>query len=64
MTMVRLSAAQRAVLSDKLPDLANVVAAGLVVGQAFADSPSVWLLVTGFVVWVGLMVMATYLAEG
>src|SRR5262245_23910232 len=36
LTMLRLKPAHRAVLADKLPDAANVVLAGFVVGQALS----------------------------
>jgi len=37
--MLRLKPAHRAVLADKLPDAANVVLAGFVVGQALSEHP-------------------------
>jgi hypothetical protein len=56
--MLRLTHAQRRVLTDKVPDLANLAAGGLIVGQFLGDEPfspslaffgmTVWLLLIGF----------------
>jgi hypothetical protein len=51
------------VLADKLPDAANVVAGGLVVGQAISERPfSMALALLGIALWVTLMIMAVLLA--
>ena len=61
--MLRLKQSQRAVLADKLPDAANVVAAGLVVGQAVSGRPfSLALALLGIGLWAALMIMAVLLA--
>ena len=63
MTMLRLKARQRAVLSDKLPDAANVFLAGFVVGQGFSNRPfSLLLALLGVVEWVVLMASAIVVA--
>jgi hypothetical protein len=61
--MLRLKQSQRAVLADKLPDAANVVAAGLVVGQAVSGKPfSSALAFWGMALWATLMITAVFLA--
>lgn len=63
MTMLRLSAAQRAVLADKFPDFANVAVAALVFGQAFSDYAfSVGLALIGVALWVIFMTVSVRLA--
>jgi hypothetical protein len=58
--MLELKRSQRAVLVDKVPDVANLAAGALVFGQFLSDSPvswnvalvgtGIWLLLTGFAV--------------
>ena len=49
---------------DKFPDLANVFAGGLIVGQALdRDAPSLWLFSLGMIAWVLFMGAAFMLAE-
>lgn len=61
--MLRLKPAHRAVLADKLPDAANVVLAGFVVGQALSEHQfSLALASIGICVWAGLMVLAILFA--
>ena len=61
--MLRLKPAHRVVLADKLPDAANVVLAGFVVGQAISERPfSLALASIGTGVWVAFMVVAVLLA--
>lgn len=64
-TMLRLSQKQRRLLSDKVPDLANLVAGALVFGQ-FVDpeSFSADLMVFGVTVWTLLTGFALALTEG
>lgn len=53
--MLRLNPRQRAVILEKLPDLANVIAGVLVIGQFVGDEPaSVWLVIVGLAIWAGL----------
>jgi hypothetical protein len=65
MTMVRLSEAQRRVLAEKLPDLANLFVGGLVIGPFLGAQPvSAALVVVGATAWVVFMAAALYSAEG
>lgn len=50
--MLRLTLRQREMLIDKVPDLANLGAAGLVFGQAFMESFSVVVGLAGVLMWV------------
>ncbi len=51
------------VFADKLPDVANVILAGLVVGQALSERPfSPVLAVAGMGAWVLLMTLAVLFA--
>ena len=61
--MLRLKPSQRALLTGKLPDAANVVAAGLVVGQALSERPfSLMLALIGVVLWAGFLALAMFVA--
>ena len=61
--MLRLKRAHRVLLADKLPDAANVVLAGFVVGQALSQQPfSLALAVVGIGVWIAFMVAAVLLS--
>jgi hypothetical protein len=56
-TMLRLEPSQRIALSDTVRDLANLVAAALVLGQFVGERPFSWLLMlTGSAVWISLVV--------
>ena len=62
--MLELSEKQRAVLADKVADMANVAAGALVFGQFLGDSmvsPVRLLIGLGF--WMALMVCAVVLTE-
>jgi hypothetical protein len=62
--MLRLGGAQRRVLSEKLPDLANLFAGGLVVGQFLSGEPvSIGLVLLGIAMWIGLIWAALLFAE-
>ena len=53
--MIRLKSRQRAVIAEKLPDLANLVIGVLVLGQFVGDEPaSLSLMMAGAAIWVGL----------
>ena len=53
--MLRLKSRQRAVIVDKLPDLANLVAGVFVLGQFVGEEPaSVWYVIVGLALWAGL----------
>jgi len=61
--MLRLTPRRRVLLTEKLPDLANLILASMFLGQFLADRPfSVPLSVVGFVVWVGLAAVAFTIA--
>ena len=63
-TMLRLKPAQRAVLVDKLPDMANIVAGAIVIGFAIGDPRASWpLLMTGLGLWAGALVFVLSIAE-
>lgn len=52
---------QRTAFSQTTRELANFVAAGLVLGQIIADRPRWWLLVAGSATWVAFVVLALLL---
>jgi hypothetical protein len=54
-TMIRLDRRQRDALSDTVRELANFVAAALVLGQIVAERPRSWLIVTGIAAWITLV---------
>ncbi len=57
--MLRLKCEQRQLLADKLPDVANVAAGGLVFGQALSQERfSVAMAALGFATWLALMALA------
>lgn len=63
-TMVELNKAQRAVLVDKLPDVADVAAGALVFGQFLGEHVfSLTLALSGAGIWVVLTVFAIALAR-
>jgi hypothetical protein len=62
--MLRLNQRQRGVLVDKLPDIANLVAASTFLGQFLTGRPfSLMLAVLGVAATIGLWVMVMLLAE-
>ena len=53
--MLRLTPQQRAVIVEKLPDLANLVAGVLVLGQFVGEEPaSGWRMIVGIAIWAGI----------
>lgn len=50
--MLRLTERQRGMFIDKLPDLANLAAAGLVFGQVLMGEFSVAIGLAGVLVWI------------
>ena len=59
MTMLRLKREQRALVADKVGDLANLAAAGLVFAQFVSNQPfSLWMALGGVVAWLVVMVGA------
>ena len=63
--MVRLKPAQRRVLVDKVPDLANIGAGLFVFAQFIGEQPaSLWLLLVGLAVWAAVLVIAVMVEGG
>ncbi|HEU5258503.1 MAG TPA: hypothetical protein VFU28_21100 [Vicinamibacterales bacterium] len=57
--MIELNSKQRALIADKLFDVANVGVGGMVFGQFLSDHPfSVLLALTGLGIWVTLFVVS------
>lgn len=64
-TMVRLTPQQRADLRETLRDLANLVAAALILGQFVGEQPfSVWLFLAGLVTWIVFVSFALAVSGG
>ena len=56
--MLRLKPIQRAILAAKLPDLANLVMAAITIGFLLGEPrASAGLVVAGFAVWVGVVLV-------
>jgi hypothetical protein len=64
MTMVELTRGQRAVLVDKLPDVASVAAGALVFGQFLGEHFSWSVAIAGTTLWAFLVGCAVVLAGG
>lgn len=63
--MLRLNPRQRGVIVEKLPDLANLAAGVLVLGQFVGEDPaSVWLIIAGAALWTGLAGITLLIAGG
>lgn len=63
--MLRLNPRQRAVIVEKLPDLANLAAGILVLGQFVGEElASVWRMVVGAALWTGLAGITLVIAGG
>ena len=63
-TMLRWTPRQRAVLADKVPDMANIVAGAIVIGFAIGDPEAPWpALVIGIAIWAGALIFAVSVAE-
>jgi hypothetical protein len=59
MTMVGLTRDQRALIADKLGDVGNLAAAGLLFAQFVSDRPfSISIALAGFAVWLTVMIIA------
>ena len=55
---------QRAVLTDKVPDMANIVAGAIVIGFAIGDPRASWpLLMAGLGFWAGALLLVLSIAE-
>jgi hypothetical protein len=62
--MLRLNRRQREVLIEKMPDVANLVAASTFLGQLLTDRPfSVRLAIVGIATWTLLWALTLFLAE-
>ena len=64
MTMLRLDRRQREALGYTLRELANFVAAALVLGQIVGDRPRSWLILAGIAAWSVLVAWALFLERG
>ncbi len=63
--MVRLKPAQRRVIVDKVPDLANIGAGVFVFWQFVGQQPASWMLfVLGLLLWVGVTTVCVVIAGG
>ena len=63
-SMIRLTRDERAVLLDKVPDLANLAAGTAVFGQLLRDEPfSLALASGGFALWAALMTITFIVAR-
>lgn len=63
--MLRFKPRQRAVIVEKLPDLANIIAGVFVIGQFVGDEPaSLWLIAAGLAMWISLAVLTLVVAGG
>ena len=61
-TMIELDAKQRTLIPDKLFDVANVAAGGMVFGQFLSERPfSILFATTGLAIWVALFVFSVAL---
>jgi len=61
--MVRLKPRQRAVLLEKLPDVANLGIGALLFGQFVANQTfSAWSAIAGFAIWIGFMGISLWIA--
>ena len=63
--MLRLKSRQRAVIVEKLPDLANIAAGVFVFGQFVEEEPtSVWLVIAGMAIWATIAGVTLLIAGG
>jgi hypothetical protein len=61
---VALSKGRRKIVTEKLPDLGNVAAAGLIFGQVISDKPFHWgYAVLGLVLIIGCYSLALFFAK-
>ncbi len=62
--MLRLTSRHRAVLVDKVPDIANIVAGAVAIGFAFGEPEASWpVVIAAVAMWTGAIVFALALAE-
>lgn len=63
MSKIKISGDFRARLSDKLMDLGNYTAVGLVIGQLIADKPISQDLLIGGIIGTGVFYLAGYIVS-
>ncbi len=64
MTMLGLRQAQRTVLAEKIPDLANLAAGGLIFGQFVGGQPfSPTVAMVGVITWVAMIGLTLVIAR-
>jgi len=62
--MVRFTPRQRAVLADKVPEMANIVAGAIVIGFAVGEPRVTWpVLVGGVAFWAGALLLAVMIVK-
>ena len=62
--MLRLTPRRRAILCEKVPDIANLITAAIVIGFAIGDSPVPWSRVLAALgLWACLLGFAVWIAE-
>ena len=62
--MLRLKPQQRAVLTDKVPDMANIVAGAIVIAFSIGETRVSWqLLSVGIAFWAAALAFAVIIAE-
>ena len=63
--MLRLTPRRRAVLAEKLPDVANLITAAIVIGFAIGQPTVSWsVLITTLALWIAALLFAVGIAEG
>jgi hypothetical protein len=63
--MLRLNERQRAVIADKLPDMANLVAAAIIIGFAIGEPAATMRLVAvTMAVWAAAFIGAVIISRG
>ena len=63
-TMLRLKRQQRAVLADKMPEMANIVAGAIVIGFLIGEPRVSWPVFTaGVAFWVAALLLAIMIVE-
>jgi hypothetical protein len=62
--MLRLKSTQRAVLVDKVPDMANIVAGAIVIGFAVGEPRLSWpVFIGGIAFWAAAIMFVLAIAE-
>ena len=63
-TMLRLSPRRRAVLAEKMADVANLITAAIVIGYALGESDVSWpVVIAALAFWAALLGFALWIAE-